>query len=430
MSDAIAPCDDSSAGSDLYDQAQEAFRRRELEDAANFAQQAASQYEVARRDDVGKVYNLLGGITYWQGDLDSADNWYHKAIESYRHTGDVRKVARSYHYLSFVARARADFESATIYLWRSIRINEKLGNERAASDNYHQLGLVAYHQDDLDSAEKWYRKSLEIDARSGDELGVAKTYNNLSAVYNDRKKFDEAEDLLRQSIAIKERLGDERGVARCYHQMGVVANHRGDFKAADNWYSKALEIDERLKDEVSRAQTYFNLSSNARDKNDTDAAAEWLRKTLGIFESNNDAPRATEAGYIAEQAEELDVAQLLYQSAIEISRKTGNFRQEAFASRHMGNLMGRQGDYMAARQWYERALDAHQREGDTDGAAKCCLSLGNLSLGRSANLRPDIEAARKWFRKSLELEPSTSWWQKMVLQFRLWRYQVRAVFLK
>jgi hypothetical protein len=65
-----------------------------------------------------------------------------------------------------------------------------------------------------------------------------------------------------------------------------------------------------------------------------------------------------------------------------------------------------------------------------DWAAKCCISLGNLSLTKITGKGRDFAAATNWFRKALAIDANATWRDRLTLYGRLWRYKLLGVFMK
>jgi tetratricopeptide (TPR) repeat protein len=103
--------------------------------------------------------------------------------------------------------------------------------------------------------------------------------------------------------------------------------------------------------------------------------------------------------------------------------------QEADAYSFLGALACQQRDYKAAITWYEESFQANQKRSAMDTAARCCVTIGNLCLGRIRDNGRDFPSAKRWFRKAIEVDPAMAWRDRFTLFARLWRYRLFGAFM-
>jgi len=89
--------------------------------------------------------------------------------------------------------------------------------------------------------------------------------------------------------------------------------------------------------------------------------------------------------------------------------------------------MNRQVRMKSAKKWYEKAFETNVKRAAMDQAAKCCTSLRNLCLAKIVGEPRDFDAAKKWFRKALEIDDNATWRDWLTLYGRLWRYRFLEV---
>jgi tetratricopeptide (TPR) repeat protein len=202
------------------------------------------------------AYSLLGNVTYLQGRLVEAADWYA----------------------------------------RSLAIREELSDRSGMAVIYQSLGRVAQERGRLDEAADWYARSLAIEEELGDRSGMAVGYHSLGTVAQDRGRLDEAADWYARSLAIEEELGDRSGMAASYHQLGMVAQDRGRLDEAADWYARSLAIFEELGDRPGMAASYGQLGLLAEEQGSSGQALEWVVRSVALFHdfphpSTRSAPR-------------------------------------------------------------------------------------------------------------------------------------------
>ena len=112
MSDVTDSSNGDNPAASYYKQAGDAFGRGELERAEELCRKAASLYEQAGDEEVSRVYLLLGAIAYYRSHLDTAERWYHKALEIDERNGNELTAPTIYDNLAQVVSDRGNYESA------------------------------------------------------------------------------------------------------------------------------------------------------------------------------------------------------------------------------------------------------------------------------------------------------------------------------
>jgi predicted ATPase len=80
-----------------------------------------------------RAMTALGGVRYWQGDFEVADDLYRTALPLYRELGDARSVALALYDLGFTTAILRDLDEAGRLQEESLRLFLELGDERMAT---------------------------------------------------------------------------------------------------------------------------------------------------------------------------------------------------------------------------------------------------------------------------------------------------------
>ena len=94
--------------------------------------------------------------------------------------------AVAYGNLGIVYRTRGELDKAEEFYHKALEINEALGHKEGMASQYGNLGIVYQTRGELDKAEEFYHKALEINEALGRKEGMARQYGNLGVVYQTR----------------------------------------------------------------------------------------------------------------------------------------------------------------------------------------------------------------------------------------------------
>ncbi|MDQ7908313.1 tetratricopeptide repeat protein [Phytohabitans sp. ZYX-F-186] len=145
-----------------------------------------------------------------------------------------RSVAR-YHQLGLAAQAQGDLDTAEQWYQRALAGAEQLDDQTDVDISCFQLGFVAHARGDLDAAEHWYQRGLTTAERRGDQASTAAYHHHLGIVAQDRGELDAAGERLERARAIREQLADVPRLAMTYGQLGLLALRRDAPVVALEW---------------------------------------------------------------------------------------------------------------------------------------------------------------------------------------------------
>jgi tetratricopeptide (TPR) repeat protein len=148
---------------------------------------------------------------------------------------DPENLVTEYQRLGLAAQMRRELDTAEQWYQRALTIAEQHRYLADMAICYHQLGIVTHARGQLDAADQWHRRGLTIAEQRGDPAGMATSSHHLGIVAQDRGELETADQRLQRARAIREQLGDVPSLAMTYGQLGLLAMQRGDRSAALEW---------------------------------------------------------------------------------------------------------------------------------------------------------------------------------------------------
>jgi tetratricopeptide (TPR) repeat protein len=122
-----------------------------------------------------KALEALGGILWWQSDVDGVTRVYEETLEMQRLLGEPREIANAlYNYsLTFVFGGNRDGAAASRALDEAEAIYRQLGDIGGLGDIEWGWGnVVAYVDDDLPRAIEHMKQSIDFYQQAGNEFGM------------------------------------------------------------------------------------------------------------------------------------------------------------------------------------------------------------------------------------------------------------------
>jgi len=197
------------------------------------------------------VYIELGHIALEQHQLETAEQYYQKALKIEIELNNKDSLADIYSQLGMLAQEQHQWEAAEQYYQKALGIKIELNDKYSPANTYGQLGILAQEQHQWSTAEQYYQKALEIYIEFNDKYSPAKIYNNLGIMAQEQRQWPAAEQYYQKALEIFIEFNDKYSQASVYQNLGIVAQEQRQWPAAEQYYQKALEIKIGFNDKYS-----------------------------------------------------------------------------------------------------------------------------------------------------------------------------------
>lgn len=144
------------------------------------------------KDRQAKALYLIGVGFHVKGELDSALNYYNKALPMLTHSKDSVSLSSVVNNLGLISLNRGDHPSAVKYLRRSATIEEKIGNIEGYASSLNNIGLIYQQVGDLENALIFFRKCEKIQSEQKNHFRLVQLYNNMGLVKERQNDSDSA----------------------------------------------------------------------------------------------------------------------------------------------------------------------------------------------------------------------------------------------
>ena len=169
---------------------------------------------------------------------------------------------------------------------------------------------------------------------------------------------------------------------------------------ANLYYAKQLAESQNMhKFALALIQSLAHYAMEMRRFEESGKLYETLREKAEFYSDWGTVATAFhQLGMIAEERRDLDVAENWYKKALEIEEKQGNVQIMANTYHHLGRIaFGRQ-DFNVAESLCEKALAIFEKQGNEPAAAGTCHQLGVIVQSRR-----DFQLAETWYKKALAI---------------------------
>lgn len=233
-------------------------------------------------DKLGVVYNNIGVIYDFMGNLDSAFYYYKLGYDLRKKLNDQDGLSSSAGNLGLLYLNKGDFKTALDYLFEAKKLAEKMKDSSSISSCYTNIGLCYDNQGNYKKALEYYRRSVVIDSTMHDDLDLAIGYNNIGSVYFTLKEYERSLYYHNKSFAIRKKAGNRSGLAESYRNLALVYVEKKEFQKAEAYFKQATDVAIEINDDAALMQTAIEFGRYCLLLKKWDEAILYLDKAIEL----------------------------------------------------------------------------------------------------------------------------------------------------
>ena len=284
---AARPAEDAGRVNTLSDLSAE-YWDRDLDTAFTLAQDALRLSErLAYTSGVGKAYNSMGVVRWYQGNYGEAQRYLELALKVQEAAGRKSEMKAAYHNLGLVYDEQGDYPRALEYYLKAMKLAEAAGDEAGIMEELSVIATIHSNQHQNDTALKELERVLRVRERTGEPWGLSETYSNLGNVHDELGHTDEAEHFHDKALALREKIDDQQGLAISYNNLGSLYAGQQQYPKALAHFEKAMAINERLGYRKSVAAVLLSMAGVYHRQGDLVKALRCGNRALELAEQVN-----------------------------------------------------------------------------------------------------------------------------------------------
>jgi predicted ATPase/class 3 adenylate cyclase len=189
-----------------------------------------------------KLQEALGGVCWWQADIEAMARHYREALTIWQSLGDEAELANAYYNESFTYAMPADptvdlaardpDDIGLEHLSLARDLFTKVGDERGIANTLWALGNMHYFRNHPGQGTDEFRQALDIFRRTDDRTMEAWALHMLGTGLLREGHVEEAKGHLALAMRHFQAAGDTAGITLEFDDLAAVAVAEGDFERA------------------------------------------------------------------------------------------------------------------------------------------------------------------------------------------------------
>ncbi len=354
-------------------------------DPLNRALSLAIQFD--NQEQKGNVLQSLGIVYQRLNKLEDALRNYQQALEIRRKVGDQRGIGSTLGMIAQVQDTMGNFKAAQSSYEEAIEVDRKIGNKNGLTQNLMSLGSSYSDHGQYDEALKYTKEALQIARDTQDEMSQATLLNNIGVAQFNNGDNQDALTYFQQAYDIQNRLKLQDGATESLHNLAMTNVKLGQYDTALSQYVKALDASRAANDKSGAARESADMAALFAAQGRYDAALKAQQDAVNTYQQLNDRTYLAVAalagyGHTLSAVGREDEGQKNIEDALKIAVEAKNDSVTAEALNYLGDSYFYRGDYPAARQHFEKALQLATKAKLRDQIVLANLSLAKLEVAQ------------------------------------------------
>lgn len=357
-------------------------------DPLNKALSLAIQFD--NEEQKGSILQDLGGAYVDLNKPEDALRNFQQALEIRRKIGDQHGIAMSMGQIARVQDMMGDSKAALASYQEAVEVDRKIGDKKVLTTNLMNLGSFYLDHGKSDEALKYTNEALQIARDSQDEVAQATLLLNIGIAHFNKSEYQDALTYFQQSYDIRNRLNVQSDATESLHDLALTNQNLGQYDIAASQYLKALDNYRAAGDKSGYATVSIDLGALFAAQGRYDAALKAQQEAVNAYRQLNDRTYLMVAalagyGHTLSAVGREEEGQKNLEEALKIAVEAKNDTITAQALNYLGDSYFYRGDYSAAKQQYEKALQLAGKSKLRDQVVVANLNLAKLDVaqGRS-----------------------------------------------
>ncbi len=354
-------------------------------DPLNQALSLAIQFD--NQEQKGSILHALGIVYQRLNKPDDALRNYQQALEIRKKVGAQSGVASTLGQIAQVQDAMGNFKAAQSSYEEAIEVDRKIGNKNGLTQNLMSLGSSYLDHGQYDEGLKYTKEALQIARDTQDEMSQAILLNNIGNALFNKGEYQDALTDFQQAYDIQNRLKLQDGATESLHNLAMTNVKLGQYDTALSQYLKALDASRAANDKSGAARESADMAALFAAQGRYAAALKAQQDAVNTYRQLNDRTYLMVAalagyGHTLSAVGREDEGQKNIEEALKIAVEAKNDNITAEALNYLGDSYFYRGDYPAARQQYEKALQLASKSKVRDQVVVANLNLAKLDVAQ------------------------------------------------
>ena len=307
----------------------------------------------------GNVLQALGVAYQMLNKPDDALRNFQQALEIRRKIGDQRGIATSLGQMAQVQDGMGDSKAALASYEEAVKVEREIDDKNGLTQNLMSLGSFYLDHGQNDKSLQYTNEALQIARDTGNQRDQATLLMNIGAAHFNKSEYQDALTYFQQAYDLRSKLNED--ATEELHDLAQTNVLLGHYDTALEQYLKALDAQRAKNDKHGIAHELADMGALFAAQGRYDAALKSQKEAVDTFQQIGERTYMSqealaEYGHTLAAVGQEDDGRKNIDEALKLTDTAKNDEVTAEALNALGDSYFYSGDYAAARQQYEKAL--------------------------------------------------------------------------
>jgi len=196
---------------------------------------------------IGQLLGPLAGCALKRYEYARADEIYRESLSLFREAENTKEIAGAYGNLAEVALARRDYGSARASAEESLALYRELDDRHGIATALRTLSIASHNQGDVQQAHMAAEQGVTLFRQLGDRACLGLTLSVLARHVLGGDDAARAEKIVQEAMKVLHEIGEISGEIGSLDVAGHIALARGDLPNARNYFCEGISLSKESK---------------------------------------------------------------------------------------------------------------------------------------------------------------------------------------
>jgi tetratricopeptide (TPR) repeat protein len=230
---------------------------------------------------VGAIY----GFWISRGYLSEGVKWTRAALERNGEEADTKLRAKAYSGIGHLSWRQGDLEAAEQFFQEGLRLAREIDDKNLTCRSLGGLGEVKTQQDNLSQAKALIEEVLAIARELNDKTQITMRLNNLGEIARQQEDYEAAREFYEEALTLARQESVKPFIPVITNNLAMVAYFQGDYKAALSFALEGLKSSAELGNKIVTGVALEIFAALAVAAGETEKAAQLFGAAQAIYDA-------------------------------------------------------------------------------------------------------------------------------------------------
>ncbi|MBK8634117.1 MAG: tetratricopeptide repeat protein [Saprospiraceae bacterium] len=217
---------------------------------------------------------------------DTAATYAHAYLNLAQKNADMLQIARGNNFNGMVAYVKGDINTALQFYLKAVKSFESLGETLFQGITLNNIAACYQFRNNPKETILYYEKALEIFKKIKNETWIANVSHNLAKEYKAINNIPLADELSDNALNSFKSLKDTASIALSMTFKGTILMEKNQHGEAIKWFEASNQLIDKSIDPIALAINYENMGASFLAMKENEKAKKMLNQAMSIFSNH------------------------------------------------------------------------------------------------------------------------------------------------